>query len=185
MTCQPIWAGACPIQRAFCPHCFIHCTCFGGVTDPCWSLICVDPRLNTQLSYWWEIKIQMCFLNLKCVKFAEKLLKLHKNTPSPVVFFLAGRLPGEAQLHQKQLTLFSMICYLKGNILNEIAVKLLTTEEQTSKNWFSEIRSLCYTYNLPHPLVLLKSPPSKEEFKSLVKTNIINFSTNRMGMFTL
>ena len=39
----------------------------------------------------------------------SRLLKLHPKTPSPVVFFLAGRLPGEAQLHQKQLMLFGMI----------------------------------------------------------------------------
>ena len=39
----------------------------------------------------------------------ENLLKLHPKTPEPVVFFQAGKLPGEALLHLKQLTLFGMI----------------------------------------------------------------------------
>ena len=77
----------------------------------------------------------------------ENLLKLHPKTPEPVVFFLAGKLPGEALLHLKQLTLFGLICQLRGNILKNLAVKLLTNEKQTSKNWFAEIRSHCFTYN--------------------------------------
>ena len=54
-------------------------------------------------------------------------------------------------------------------------VNLLTLEKQSNKNWFSEIRSLCFTYNLPHPLLLLRYPPSKEDFKYRVKTNITDF----------
>ena len=105
----------------------------------------------------------------------EKLLKLHPKTPEPVVFFLAGRLPGEALLHLKQLTLFGMICHLPGNILHTIAYQLLTSSSQSSKNWFSEIRNHCFKYNLPHPLLLLKEPPSKEAFKKLAKRNITDF----------
>ena len=81
----------------------------------------------------------------------EKLLKLHPKTPEPVVFFLAGRLPGEALLHLKQLTLFCMICRLPGNILHKIAVQLLTSAKQNNKNWFLNIRSLCYMYNVQPP----------------------------------
>ena len=105
----------------------------------------------------------------------EQLLKLHPKTPIPVVFFLAGRLPGEALLHQKQLTLFGMICQLQGNILHNIALQLLTTAKQTSKHWFADIRALCFTYNLPHPLVLLKNPLGKEKFKLLIKNNITDY----------
>ena len=105
----------------------------------------------------------------------ENLLKLHPKTPAPVVFFLSGRLPGEALLHLKQLTLFGMICQLRGNILNDLAVKLLTTAKQSSKNWFADIRSYCFTYNLPHPLILLQNPRSKEEFKKLIRTKITDF----------
>ena len=110
----------------------------------------------------------------------QNLLKLYSSTPEPVVFFLAGSLPGEAVFHQKQLTLFGMICRLPGNILHEIAVQLLTVESQTSKSWFSDIRVLCFTYSLPHPLLLLREPPSKEQFKHLVKYNVTNFWQDKM-----
>ena len=110
----------------------------------------------------------------------EKLLKLHPKTPEPVIFFLAGRLPGEAQLHIRQLTLFGMICHLPGNILHNIAVRLLMTAKQTDRNWFSQIRNLCYTYNLPHPLLLLKEPLSKPAFKSLIKTNITDYWQSKL-----
>ena len=105
----------------------------------------------------------------------ERLLRLHPKTPEPVVFFLAGRLPGEALLDLKQLTLFGMICRLPGNILNKIAHQLLTYSSQSSKHWFATIRTLCFKYNLPHPLQLLREPPSKENFKKILKLNITDF----------
>ena len=125
-------------------------------------------------------KSESDILSLHVKETMSKLLKLHPKTPSLVVFFLAGRLPGEAQLHQKQLMLFGMICRLRDNILNKIAVNLLTLEKQSNKNWFSEIRSLCFTYNLPHPLLLLRYPPSKEDFKYCVKTNITDFWQSKL-----
>ena len=110
----------------------------------------------------------------------EKLLKLHPKTPEPVVFFLAGRLPGEALLHLKQLTLFGMICRLPGNILHNIAMQLLMIAKQSDRNWFAEIRNLCYKYNLPHPLLMLKEPLTKHAFKSLIKTNITDYWQSKL-----
>ena len=64
----------------------------------------------------------------------ENLLKLHPKTPEPVVFFQAGKLPGEALLHLKQLTLFGMICHLGGgNILNNLALKLHQPRSKATK----------------------------------------------------
>ena len=97
----------------------------------------------------------------------QNLLKLHC-TPDPVVFFLAGSLPGETLRHLKMLTLFGMICHLPVNIIHDIAVQLLNTSSQTNKNIFANIRTHCFTYNLHHPLILLKDPPSKESFKTLL-----------------
>ena len=110
----------------------------------------------------------------------EKLLKLHPKTPEPVVFFLAGRLPGEALLHIKQLTLSGMICHLPGNILHNIALKLLITAKQSDRNWFAEIRNLCFRYNLPHPLLMLKEPLTKPAFKSLIKKNITDYCQSKL-----
>ena len=116
------------------------------------------------------------FLHIK--ETTESLLKLHRKTPAPVVFFLAGRLPGEAQLHLKQLTIFGMICRLPGNVLNTVAHHLLTYT--SSRNWFSDIKSICYTYHLPHPLTLLKEPPNKDIWKNICKAHVTDFWQNKL-----
>ena len=48
----------------------------------------------------------------------QKLQKLHDKTPRCIVYFLAGSLPGEALLHLRQLSLFTMICHLPHDPLN-------------------------------------------------------------------
>ena len=137
--------------------------------------IFATPILFSGMASLFITKAESDVLALHVKETTENLLKLHSRTPDPVVFFLAGRLPGEALLHLKQLTLFGMICHLPGNILHTIAVQLLTTSSQSSRNWFADIRTHCYTYNLPHPLLLLKEPLSKYAFKNLIKTNITDF----------
>ena len=55
----------------------------------------------------------------------RRLMKLHERTPDSVVYFLAGSLPASAFLHLRQLSRFMMICHLKDNILNTLAIKML------------------------------------------------------------
>ena len=105
----------------------------------------------------------------------QGLLRLHRKTPESVVFFLGGSLPFPALLHLRQLTLFCMILQLPDNILNTIARYVLTRAPDSAKSWFFEIKSLCYQYNLPHPLLLLEYPPDKENFKETVKLRILDF----------
>ena len=134
--------------------------------------IFTTPILYSGVASLLITKSETDILSLHVKETTEKLLKLHPKTPEPVVFFLAGRLPGEALLHLKKLTVFGMICHLHGNILNNIAAKLLTVSPQSEKNWFSGIRDICFMYDLPHPLNLLKKPMSKESFKNLCKLKI-------------
>ena len=105
----------------------------------------------------------------------QNLLKLHQKTPEPVIFFISGTLPAEAELHMKQLTLFGAICRLPENILNTLAKDSLTSSTDSDNSWFAQIRALCHKYALPHPLKLLELPPSKENFKSILKLNITNY----------
>ena len=105
----------------------------------------------------------------------QRLQRLHPNTPRAVVFFMAGCLPGEAVLHQRQLGLFSMVCHLHGDPLNLHAKYILTTAPPSAKSWFQQIRVLCSQYGLPNPLQLLSNPPPKETFKSQVKRKIIGY----------
>ena len=105
----------------------------------------------------------------------QNLLKLYPKTPASFIFFISGSLPGEAQLHMKQLSLFGMITRLPDNILHKIAIEVLSNCSDTDKSWFGQIRTLCFTYGLPHPLTLLLEPLSKEVFKKVIKNNIVEF----------
>ena len=105
----------------------------------------------------------------------QNLLKLHQKTPEPFIFFIAGSLPGEALLHMKQLTLFGAICRLPGNVLNTIASNILTSMTDKDTSWFAQIRALCFRYALPHPLIQLNNPLTKDKFKTLLKQNIVQY----------
>ena len=97
----------------------------------------------------------------------QNLQKLPSQTPHSVIYFLAGSLPLTAQLHIRQLGLFSMICRLPADPLNSHARNVLTTSKRSSKSWFWQIRDLCLQYSLPHPLNFLESPSNKEHFRKL------------------
>ena len=105
----------------------------------------------------------------------QNLQKLMPRTPPCVVLFLGGHLPGEAHLHLRQLTIFGMICRLEESILHQIADYLLSTARASSGSWFLLIRNLCLQYRLPTPLTLLHHPPTKAQFKSLIKSHIIDY----------
>ena len=105
-------------------------------------------------------------------KTLENLQKLHKNTPKPVVYMLAGSLPLEALLHCRQLSLFSMICRLKNDVLHKHAKLVLTSANPSCKSWFFEISKICRLYRLPHPLTLLDCNLNKKDFKRQVKLKV-------------
>ena len=105
----------------------------------------------------------------------SNLQKLLPRTPSPVVFFLGGHLPATAYLHICQLTLFGMVCLLKGSVLHKISEYLLSTSRISGGSWIMQVRELSIMYGLPSPLSLLHSPLSKPKFKSLVKSHVINY----------
>ena len=104
----------------------------------------------------------------------QNILKLSTTSPSCLVSFIAGRLPGTAILHLRQLTLFGMICRLQGDPLHHLAVQVLLTSV-CKNSWFFQIRELLLLYRLPHPLQLLQSPPSKDQFKNLTKAHILSY----------
>ena len=105
----------------------------------------------------------------------EKLQKLYDNTPPSFVFFMGGTLPAEAVLHQRQLSLFGMICRLPDNVLHTIAKNKLSWESFSSKSWFFHVRGLCLKYHLPHPLDLLDMNLTKPAYKKLVGARIVDF----------
>ena len=106
------------------------------------------------------------------LKTIQNIQKLHDKTPRCVVLLLAGTLPGEAVLHLKQLTPFTMICHLPGNPINLHARNVLLSSPISAKSWFHQIRSIAVKYKLPSPLYLLDHPPVKTDFKVQVKTAV-------------
>ena len=105
----------------------------------------------------------------------QNLQRLHQKTPRSVVLLLAGSLPGEAILHIRQLTLFSMKCHLPDDHINSHAKYVLASRPASSKSWFHQIRDLCLKYSLPHPIHLLENPPPKSLLKAKVKSNVSDY----------
>ena len=121
-------------------------------------------------------KSETKIIDQKLKSTVQNLQKLYDKTPASVVYFLGGQLPGEALLHLKQLSIFGMVCRLKESVINDIAKFSLTSLNlPPSSSWFVQIRELCVKYSLPHPLILLTSPPSKFRYKAMVKSRVTEY----------
>ena len=105
----------------------------------------------------------------------QNLLRLHERTPRSMVYMMAGSLPARGILHQRQMTLFSMICHLKDDPLHSHAEYVLLHLGKSCKSWFLQVRAICLQYGLPHPLQLLKNPLPKQTLKNLVKTKVTDY----------
>ena len=105
----------------------------------------------------------------------QRLLRLHQSTPEAVVFFLAGCLPIQAQLHLRMFAMFGQLCRLRDgdNILARHALHVLSSG--SSKSWFWRIRTLCLQYGLPHPISWLSSRPTKLQVKKAAKAGVLEY----------
>ena len=54
-------------------------------------------------------------------------------------------------------------------------VHTITVRKSSSKSWVWYVRDICLQYGLPHPIITLKSPPNKKEYKKLVKSKIVDY----------
>ena len=129
-------------------------------------------------------KAEIRILDSHFLTTLQNIQRLHDKTPRAVVLFLAGSLPGEAVLHTRQLTLFSMICRLPGDPLHAHAHYVLTCSQRSASSWFQQVRDICLQYSLPHPLELLQHPPSKNKFKTLVKRQVSSYWENLLRLET-
>ena len=103
-----------------------------------------------------------------------KLIKLHQNSPECVVMFLSVSLPATALVHLGMLGLLGMIARLgPNNILHKRGIQVLLSNTP-GKSWFTQIRSICQEYGLQDPLITLQSPSSKDSWKSLTKSKVID-----------
>ena len=110
----------------------------------------------------------------------NSILRLYPKTPRAVIYFLAGTLPGSALLHLRQLSLFGMISRMSDNILRQHAFNLFQSKTIAKSSWFDQIRRWCLMYELPHPLDFLLHPPSKQDFRTLVKKKVVCYWEKRV-----
>ena len=82
-------------------------------------------------------------------------------------------------LHLRQLSVFGMICRLPDhNPLKLQAFYIssnLSDKVNSKKLWFSEIIYLCSLYSLPSCSHLLNFPLSKDNFKTLINSRILDY----------
>ena len=106
----------------------------------------------------------------------ERLQRLHKATPDPVVYFLGGSLPLKALHHMRQLSHLSMIAHLgPSHILHRHGCQTLHSARPSTRSWFLQVRDICSLYSLPDPVSILNNPPTKGSLKCKVKSAIIDY----------
>ena len=111
----------------------------------------------------------------------ERLQRLHKATPEPVVCFLGGSLPLTALLEFRQMSLFGMVSRLdSSSILHRHATFTLSNAKPSSRSWFLMIRDISTKYSLPDPLMILSNPPTKSSFKRSSKAKIVDFWESKL-----
>ena len=97
------------------------------------------PKLFSGFATLVMSKVETKIIDGHYQKTIMNLQRLHDKTPRCFVFLLAGCLPGEAILHQKQLTLFMMICHLPQDPLNTHATHVLISAKKSANSWFQQI----------------------------------------------
>ena len=111
----------------------------------------------------------------------ERLQKLHRASPEPVVCFLGGSLPLTALLHLRQLSLLIMIAHLgPDHVLHQLGSSVLSAANPPSHSWFTQVKNICSQYSLPDPLSILSSPPLKTSFKTKSKSKVMDFWESKL-----
>ena len=61
------------------------------------------------------------------------------------------------------------------NIIANHARHMLATAKPSSKSWLLEIQKISLKYLLPHPITFLDNPPTRDTFKRLVKSAVMDY----------
>ena len=84
-------------------------------------------------------------------------------------------------LHLRELPLLGMISRLQGSTIHSHVMNFFTSKGN-SWSWFHQVRDVCLVYQLPHPLVILTTPSTKQAFKNLVKKHVVNYWEMKLRM---
>ena len=105
-------------------------------------------------------------------KNIRNIQRLLNWTPRSFYLLIGGSLPGIAILHQRQLTLFGMICRLADSNSLLCHAKYYFSTDLNYESWFQQIEELCSTYDLPSCQQLIDLKLEKVCYKKLIKLKI-------------
>ena len=102
----------------------------------------------------------------------KQIQNLPLKTSDTAALALLGILLISACIEKNILSLFGRVVRDQSSIENDIAVRQLAVRSISEKSWFSSVRIILNTYDLPSAYELLENPPTKEQWKKSVKTKI-------------
>ena len=120
-------------------------------------------------------RTELNILDSHYTKTLLRLQRLYDKTPRAFIHLLGGSLPFMALLSLRRMSLFHMICMKPSSPLYLHAKYILTFEPKGSRSWFIIIKETCQLYGLDHPLSLLANPPTRLQFKKLVKLKVCEY----------
>ena len=103
----------------------------------------VEPVLLSGMCSLLLKKSEIILIDQHLKKSLRQLQKLMDKTPSCVVYFLGGTLPGVAKIHLRQMSLFGMIARSPGSVLHTHAINVLTSAKLSANSWFQQVRDVC------------------------------------------
>ena len=81
------------------------------------------PVLMSGLGSLFLTNKEIAMIDQQYKKTLKNILKLPVSSPSSLVYFVAGSLPGTAILHLRQLSIFGMVCRRQYDPLHQHAVQ--------------------------------------------------------------
>ena len=133
-----------------------------------------QPTLYAGLSALYLTKKEISIISSQHDNYARYIQRFFKGTPRSFYLLVGGSLPGVAVLHQRQFSLFGMICRLpENNPLLQHAVYYFSSDVKY-KSWFQQIEDLCFMYKMHSCSQLISLKLDKESFKKYVKLKIVD-----------
>ncbi len=105
----------------------------------------------------------------------KQLLSLADNVADPTIYLLTGIPPVQFEVHRQALGFLGSIARKDTSIENHVARRQLIMKTLKSPSWFNYIKDTCFKYDLPPPNEILNNTPSKEKWKSQVRTAINSY----------
>ena len=102
----------------------------------------------------------------------KQIQNLPPNTSNAATYLLCGVLPIEAEVDKRTLSTFGRIIRDPTTAEYDIVRRQIAVKGLSSNSWTSKVKKLTHKYDLPSVYELLEFPPSKEEWKLMIKKAI-------------